>query len=78
MVLDQLETGEEEQEHKAEVGEEVDVGVDLRDVQPFGADQDSEHDLQHDGGQDDPAVQPGQDRPGARDREDEHQRACIR
>ena len=45
VVLHELEAGEEEQEDEAEVREEVDVVVDLRDVEPFRADQDPEHDL---------------------------------
>ena len=54
--------GEEEQEHETEVGEEFDVAVDLREAEPLGADEDPEHDLQHDGREDDPAVQPRQNR----------------
>ena len=49
-----------------------------RDVQPFRADEDAEQDLQHHGGQDDSAVQPRQDRPGARRREHEDERAGVR
>ena len=45
-VLDQLEPGEEEQEHEPEVGEEVDVAVDLREAEPLRADEDPEHDLE--------------------------------
>ena len=74
-VLDELEAREEEQEHETQVGQEVDVAVDLRDVQPFRADEDAEQDLQHHGRQDDTAVQPRQDCAGARRREHEDERA---
>ena len=77
-LLDQLEAGEEEQEHETEVGEEVDVAVDLRQAKPLGTDQNPEHDLQHDGREDDPAVQPRQNRPGTRGGEDEHERPGVR
>ena len=49
-----------------------------REVQPFGADHDPEHDLQHDSGQDDSAMEPRQDRPGARRGQDEDERAGVR
>jgi hypothetical protein len=45
-----LEPREEEQEDEADVGEELDVGVGLRDVEHLGADQDPEHDLDDDVG----------------------------
>ena len=77
-LLDQLEPGEEEQEDEPQVGEEVDVAVDLRQAKPLGADEDPKHDLEHDGGEDDPSVDPGEDGPGTRGGEHEHERAGVR
>ena len=54
------------------------MAVDLRQAEPLGADEDPEHDLEHDGGEDDPAVQPRQDRPGTCGGEDEHERPGVR
>jgi hypothetical protein len=45
-----LEPREEEQEDEADVGEDLGVGVGLRDVEHLGADQDPEHDLDDDVG----------------------------
>ena len=55
-VLDELDPREEEQEDEAEVGEKVDVGVDLGPAEPFRADQDPEQDLEHDRRQKDPGA----------------------
>ena len=76
-VLDQLDPGEEEQEDESEVGEKVDVGVDLGPPEPLRADQDPEQDLEHDSREDDPAVQPRENRAGAGGGEDEHERAGV-
>ena len=78
MVLHELHACEEEQEHEAQVGEEVDVVVDLREVEPFRADQDPEQDLEHDRGQDEAPVEPGQDRAGARRGEHQDEGADVR
>ncbi len=56
VVLDDLEPGEEEEKREAEVGEEVDVLVDLGEPEHLGADEDPEHDLDDDGRQDEPQV----------------------
>ena len=57
-MLDHLQPGEEEQEREAEVGQEVDVRVDIGDAKYLRSDQDSEHDLQDHGREDDPQVPP--------------------
>ena len=46
VVLHELHACEEEQEDEAQVGQEVDVVVDLREVEAFRADQDPEQDLE--------------------------------
>ena len=46
-------------------------------AEPFRADQDPEQDLEDDGRQDDPAVQPRENRAGARSGEDEHEGARV-
>ena len=76
-VLDQLDPGEEEQEDESEVGEKVDVGVDFGPPEPLRADQDPEQDLEHDGRENDPAVQPRENRAAARGGEDEHERTGV-
>ena len=78
VVLHELHAGEEEQEDEAQVGQEVDVVVDLREVEPFRADQDPEQDLEHDRGQDEAPVEPGQDRPGAGRGEHQDEGADVR
>ena len=78
MFLDDLEPREEEQEDEADVGEELDVGVGLRDVEHLGADQDPEHDLDHDGREDDTVVNPREDRTRRRRGEHEDERAEVR
>ena len=76
-VLHQLDPREEEQEDEAEVGEKVDVGVDLGPAEPFRADQDPEQDLDDDGRQQDPGVEAGENRAAARSGEDEHEGARV-
>jgi hypothetical protein len=61
VLLDHFEACEEEQECEAEVGEEVDVRVDLSDAEHLGTEDDPQHDLDDYGGEDDPVVQPRQD-----------------
>ena len=77
MVLDHLEPGEEEEQREAEVGEEVDVRVDLGEPEHLGADQDPEHDLDDDGRQDEPQVPPREHGAERRREEDEDERLRL-
>ena len=52
-------------------------GVDLGDPEHLGADEDAEHDLDHDRRQHDPALAPRENRPERRREEDEHDRALL-
>ena len=54
------------------------MAVDLREAQYFRPDQDAEQDLEYHGGEDEPGVEPGQDRAGARRGEHEHEGGGVR
>jgi hypothetical protein len=58
VVLDHLETREEEQQGEAEVGHECNEIVDLCDPEHFGPDENAEDDLDDDGRQHEPQVPP--------------------
>ena len=77
-LLDDLDPGEEEEHREPEVGKERDVRVDLGEVEALRADDDSEDDLDDDGGQHDPPVEPGRDRADRRSSQDEDERAEVR
>ncbi len=76
-MLDHLEPGEEEEKCEAEVGEEVDVGIDLGEPEYLGADQDPEDDLDDDGRQDEPQVPPRENGAERRGEEDEDERLRL-
>ena len=78
VLLDHLEPGEEEEEHEPEVREEGDVGVDLRETEHLGPDQDPEHDLDHDRRQHDPVMDAREDRRERRRRKHEDERLDVR
>ncbi len=76
-LLDHLEPGEEEEEHEPEVGEELDVRVGVREAERLGADEDPQDDLDHDGRQEQPVMQPREDRRDGRRGKDEDERADV-
>ena len=76
-LLDHLEPGEEEQEHEPEGGEELDVRVGVREAERLRADEDPEDDLDDDGRQEQPVMQPREDRRDGRRGKDEDERADV-
>ena len=77
-LLDHLEPGEEEQEHEPQGGEELDVRVGVREAEGLRADEDAQHDLDHDGRQEQPVMKPREDGCDGRRRKDEDERADVR
>ncbi len=76
VMLDHLQPGEEEEEREPEVGEKVDVGIELGEPEHLGADQDPEHDLDDDRRQHEPQVPPREH--GAERRREEHEHERLR
>ena len=73
-----LEAGQEDEEHQAEFGEEVDDVVDLRPAEHVRADDDAAHDLDDHAGQACPSLRDvGDERAERRDRDDQDERPQL-